>query len=205
MKYRTAWLGILTLLGSAAGIGIICLAVRETRSNSNAYILPTEVSLVELTPNGARGNVHITLDELVIRDRYFAVTDRGLWEAVYFVAVPSDQSKKLDRTIFIRSNRVKNSEDAARFTSQTKITGIVTGETLEDSYVNELEKVDPELRHRDWIVVEEGRGITTTSELCALYGFGALLLLAAIGQFVWCLKRERPIRTSPLREGVTNS
>jgi hypothetical protein len=156
---------------------------------------PTEVPLTDLTVEGAKGNLHVSLKDFRFADGYVISVNQKdkSWRGVWLVAVPSD-GRVLRRPVVIRNSKLRSEGEVQGFVNAQTLTGYVTNDieslgTVERNYLNQIAPAT----NLDNAIVVAIDDFPTRGFTYRLLGFGMAFLIFAAGQAVYIVRSGKQL------------
>jgi hypothetical protein len=150
---------------------------------SHGSPVPAETKLVDLTPAGANGNVHVRVTNFRFASDYVAsVLKSGRWQTVWIPLLADGNLRAV-----VRTARVPDPNELAVFVKQPELTGIVSDRIVlwpEGWQIAELHKKHPGVDIGSLPLILEGRPFPTFARLWTLIGVFTVAVIWPFA-FLW--------------------
>ncbi len=203
----------LSLALAVVGIGLIVWGVMEWRLGSGASAQPERMTLKQLIARGPEGNPNILLTDFELGDNYVISEDTKThrWNGVYIPAFPPGEGKagvgpgrpvaSIKAVIF--SLNVHSDADIQTVIARRELPALVTNR------IKSLGSEEKRLLQNQYggginvdacLIIQEGRKPMSGAILALMFGGGAILLLGALGFFVFSMLSGEPKAVSVKRK-----
>jgi hypothetical protein len=178
-----SFLSLAALAGLVAGgiLGVIGWQQRTIASLGRPE--PQTIRLADLAGNGPGDNVHVTVTDFTLGERYVAETKRGRWNRVWVPLFPARSAQKPGEVrVVVKSFKIPDEEALRQLYQQAKLTGVITNSihSLGSKEIKELEQGYPGADFASALVVEEGREFPRQQKVFLTLGGAAALILVGV-------------------------